>query len=73
MRLKNDGAESKGISVTRRSRAATIEGGRASFPQHIATVFVITLRVGCNWEGVLKLEPNNGDQAGTQLLEQRYV
>lgn len=36
MRLKNDGAESKGIFVTRRSRAATIEGGRASFPQHIA-------------------------------------
>lgn len=36
MRLKNDGAESKGIFVTRRSRAATIEVGRASFPQHIA-------------------------------------
>lgn len=39
----------------------------------LLTVFVITLRVGWNWKGVLKLEPNNGDQAGTQLLEQRYV
>lgn len=35
-------------------------------------MFVITSRVGWDWEGITKLE-TDGDQAGTQLLKQRSM
>lgn len=60
MRLKNDGAESKGVFVAKGSWAAIIKIGRASFSQHIATSVVITLRAGWGWKGIIELETDGG-------------